>query len=206
MCTVQIYLRTKWKHLAFLTIFDDPGQRSTTRRRLRNGSWRAKPQLCQRYLACTRGCWNWGSRSCSSPASPRAWGRSLSTTWRRWATTLGRSSSSSKQKQPHHPVFDDFSTYSFRPKLKQQNTHRRRQTSESGTTAMVYKSKQRKELEEAGYRILGNMGDQWSDLLGTHVGNRTFKVPNPMFYIAWTSDHFFKSFSFDHRMSESMAR
>lgn len=59
-----------------------------------------------------------------------------------------------------------------------------KQTSESGTTAMVYKSKKRKELEEAGYRILGNMGDQWSDLMGSHVGNRTFKVPNPMFYIA----------------------
>ncbi|CAK9150570.1 unnamed protein product [Ilex paraguariensis] len=54
---------------------------------------------------------------------------------------------------------------------------------EKGTTALVYKSNKRKELEEAGYRIWGNMGDQWSDLLGTNVGNRTFKVPNPMFYI-----------------------
>ncbi|KAK3018943.1 hypothetical protein RJ639_003540 [Escallonia herrerae] len=33
-------------------------------------------------------------------------------------------------------------------------------------------------------RILGNMGDQWSDITGTHVGNRTFKLPNPMFYIS----------------------
>ncbi|CAK9174541.1 unnamed protein product [Ilex paraguariensis] len=55
--------------------------------------------------------------------------------------------------------------------------------SEKGTTALVYKSNKRKELEEAGYRIWGNMGDQWSDLLGNNVGNRTFKVPNPMFYI-----------------------
>lgn len=59
-----------------------------------------------------------------------------------------------------------------------------RQTSESGTTAVVYKSKKRKELEAQGYRILGNMGDQWSDLLGTHVGNHTFKVPDPMYYIS----------------------
>ena len=55
---------------------------------------------------------------------------------------------------------------------------------ESGTTAVIYKSKHRKELEEAGYRIRGNIGDQWSDLLGSNAGNRTFKLPNPMFYIA----------------------
>ncbi|KAK9282503.1 hypothetical protein L1049_005422 [Liquidambar formosana] len=59
-----------------------------------------------------------------------------------------------------------------------------KQKSEKGTTAVVYKSSKRKELEEKGYRILGNMGDQWSDLLGTNVGNRTFKVPNPMYYIS----------------------
>ncbi|KAK3028890.1 hypothetical protein RJ639_039899 [Escallonia herrerae] len=51
-------------------------------------------------------------------------------------------------------------------------------------TAVAYKSAKRGELEKAGYRILGNMGDQWSDLLGTHVGNRTFKVPDPMYYIS----------------------
>ncbi|KAH7867328.1 hypothetical protein Vadar_032009 [Vaccinium darrowii] len=60
----------------------------------------------------------------------------------------------------------------------------RRPTSESGTTALAYKSAKRKELVEAGYRILGNIGDQWSDLLGTDSGNRTFKVPDPMYYIS----------------------
>ncbi|KAJ0755563.1 putative Acid phosphatase [Helianthus annuus] len=50
-------------------------------------------------------------------------------------------------------------------------------------TAVEYKSGKRKELEEAGYRIRGNMGDQWSDLIGTNVGDRTFKVPDPMYYI-----------------------
>ncbi|XP_062154238.1 acid phosphatase 1-like [Alnus glutinosa] len=59
-----------------------------------------------------------------------------------------------------------------------------KQSSESGTTAVAYKSQNRKKLEAQGYRILGNMGDQWSDLLGTHVGNRTFKVPDPMYYIS----------------------
>ncbi|GFZ04214.1 HAD superfamily, subfamily IIIB acid phosphatase [Actinidia rufa] len=51
-------------------------------------------------------------------------------------------------------------------------------------TAVAYKSIQRKILEKNGYRIAGNMGDQWSDILGTHVGNRTFKLPDPMYYIS----------------------
>ncbi|GMY34384.1 acid phosphatase 1-like [Fagus crenata] len=51
------------------------------------------------------------------------------------------------------------------------------------STAVVYKSAERAALEAEGYRILGNMGDQWSDLLGTPTGNRTFKVPDPMYYI-----------------------
>nr|XP_043618292.1 acid phosphatase 1-like [Erigeron canadensis] len=49
---------------------------------------------------------------------------------------------------------------------------------------VVYKSNKRKELVvDAGYRIRGNMGDQWSDLLGTYTGDRTFKLPDPMYYI-----------------------
>ncbi|GLU22313.1 hypothetical protein SLE2022_384000 [Rubroshorea leprosula] len=59
-----------------------------------------------------------------------------------------------------------------------------KQSDDSGLTALAYKSKRRTELVKAGYRILGNMGDQWSDILGLNVGNRTFKLPNPMFYIA----------------------
>ncbi|VAH26387.1 unnamed protein product [Triticum turgidum subsp. durum] len=31
-----------------------------------------------------------------------------------------------------------------------------------------------------GYRIRGNVGDQWSDLQGDCAGDRVFKVPNPM--------------------------
>ncbi|XP_034695463.1 acid phosphatase 1-like [Vitis riparia] len=52
------------------------------------------------------------------------------------------------------------------------------------STALVYKSNQRKKVEESGYKIVGNMGDQWSDILGTNRGNRTFKLPDPMYYIA----------------------
>lgn len=50
-------------------------------------------------------------------------------------------------------------------------------------TAPIYKSQKREEMIEEGYRILGNSGDQWSDLLGSSVPDRSFKLPNPMYYI-----------------------
>ncbi|CAK8560262.1 unnamed protein product [Lathyrus sativus] len=53
-----------------------------------------------------------------------------------------------------------------------------------GKTAVTYKSSERKKLEEEGYRIIGNIGDQWSDILGTNTGDRTFKLPDPIYYIA----------------------
>ncbi|KAK4269297.1 hypothetical protein QN277_022476 [Acacia crassicarpa] len=54
----------------------------------------------------------------------------------------------------------------------------------SGKTALEYKSAERVKLEKQGYRIIGNTGDQWSDILGPAAGRRTFKVPNPMYYIS----------------------
>ena len=61
-----------------------------------------------------------------------------------------------------------------------------RQTSDAGTSSQIYKEKKRNELlaQPQRYRIVGNVGDQWSDLVGEHVGIRTFKVPNPMYYIS----------------------
>ncbi|GLJ54743.1 hypothetical protein SUGI_1175900 [Cryptomeria japonica] len=56
--------------------------------------------------------------------------------------------------------------------------------SDQGTTALVYKSEKRGELVKKGYRIWGNCGDQWSDITGNHTGYRTFKMPNPMYYIS----------------------
>ncbi|XP_050231799.1 acid phosphatase 1-like [Mercurialis annua] len=50
-------------------------------------------------------------------------------------------------------------------------------------TAREYKSSIRADLEKKGYRIVGNIGDQWSDLLGGSAGRRSFKLPNPMYYI-----------------------
>eukprot|EP00253_Pinus_taeda_P014980 PITA_14980 len=50
--------------------------------------------------------------------------------------------------------------------------------------AVVYKSEKRLKLEQDGFRIIGNLGDQWSDLIGFSVGQRTFKLPNPLYYVA----------------------
>ncbi|XP_031247492.1 acid phosphatase 1 [Pistacia vera] len=58
-----------------------------------------------------------------------------------------------------------------------------RSESDRGKTAVAYKSGIRKQLMEEGYRIWGNVGDQWSDLQGEYVGNRTFKIPNPMYFV-----------------------
>ncbi|KAL6568733.1 hypothetical protein OROHE_004417 [Orobanche hederae] len=38
-------------------------------------------------------------------------------------------------------------------------------------------------VEQHGFRIQGNVGDEWSDLLGDYPGNRTFKLPNPMYFV-----------------------
>ncbi|XP_010249468.1 PREDICTED: acid phosphatase 1-like [Nelumbo nucifera] len=56
--------------------------------------------------------------------------------------------------------------------------------SDQGKPAIIYKSEKRMELEAEGYRIHGSSGDQWSDLLGFAMAKRSFKLPNPMYYIA----------------------
>ncbi|XP_044462509.1 acid phosphatase 1 isoform X2 [Mangifera indica] len=58
-----------------------------------------------------------------------------------------------------------------------------RSESDRGKSAVAYKSEIRKQLMEEDYRIWGNVGDQWSDLQGECVGNRTFKIPNPMYFV-----------------------
>lgn len=52
-----------------------------------------------------------------------------------------------------------------------------------GKSAVVYKSAIRKGIMEEGYRLWGNVGDQWTDLQGDCLGNRTFKLPNPMYCV-----------------------
>lgn len=58
-----------------------------------------------------------------------------------------------------------------------------RDTDDHGKLATIYKSEKRAEMMEEGFRILGNSGDQWSDLLGSSMSVRSFKLPNPMYYI-----------------------
>ncbi|KAL6126921.1 PREDICTED: acid phosphatase 1 [Fragaria vesca subsp. vesca] len=58
-----------------------------------------------------------------------------------------------------------------------------RAADDHGKSATIYKSEKRSEMEKEGYRILGNSGDQWSDLLGSSMSIRSFKLPNPMYYI-----------------------
>ncbi|KMZ56078.1 putative Acid phosphatase 1 [Zostera marina] len=50
-------------------------------------------------------------------------------------------------------------------------------------SATIYKSEKRDELVGEGYRLHGNSGDQWSDLVGSSTSNRSFKLPNSMYYI-----------------------
>ncbi|KAH6782312.1 hypothetical protein C2S52_000937 [Perilla frutescens var. hirtella] len=54
---------------------------------------------------------------------------------------------------------------------------------DNGKSVMQYKSDKRTELVSRRYRIAGNIGDQWSDLTGENPGIRTFKVPNPVYYV-----------------------
>jgi predicted secreted acid phosphatase len=49
-------------------------------------------------------------------------------------------------------------------------------------TTIQYKSMTRKHIESLGYHIVGNFGDQFSDLKGGHA-DRTFKIPNPMYFL-----------------------
>lgn len=46
-----------------------------------------------------------------------------------------------------------------------------------------YKSQERQKIVDAGYRIVLNMGDQWSDLNGQARGEMSVKLPNPFYYL-----------------------
>lgn len=59
-----------------------------------------------------------------------------------------------------------------------------RQPLEVNMSALEYKTRARLRLIDAGFSILGGIGDQWSDIHGDGHGNRTFKLPNPMYFIA----------------------
>jgi len=49
-------------------------------------------------------------------------------------------------------------------------------------TVQQFKTAQRKQITMSGYRIIANVGDQYSDLRGGYA-ERRFKVPNPFYFI-----------------------
>jgi hypothetical protein len=49
-------------------------------------------------------------------------------------------------------------------------------------TTIQYKSGTRRHIESMGYHIVGDFGDQFSDLKGG-AAQRTFKLPNPMYFL-----------------------
>lgn len=52
----------------------------------------------------------------------------------------------------------------------------------SKMSTIEYKTSCRKEIESQGYKIILNVGDQWSDLVGGY-SEQIIKLPNPMYYI-----------------------
>lgn len=52
-----------------------------------------------------------------------------------------------------------------------------------GTTALVYKSAERAKIVAEGYRIVLNVGDQWSDLRGKPEAEYSVKYPDPYYFI-----------------------
>ena len=49
-------------------------------------------------------------------------------------------------------------------------------------TTVAYKSAARAAIEQQGYRIIANVGDQYSDLAGGHE-DTAFKLPNPFYFL-----------------------
>ncbi len=69
--------------------------------------------------------------------------------------------------------FTDFSGIYFRPPAPKGQR----------VPVRVFKSEARCRIEHAGYRILAVLGDQRSDLEGECLGERTYKIFNPMYTV-----------------------
>ena len=52
----------------------------------------------------------------------------------------------------------------------------------STLTTVAYKSGARAAIEQQGFHIIANIGDQYSDLAGDHA-DRAFKMPNPFYFL-----------------------
>lgn len=58
-----------------------------------------------------------------------------------------------------------------------------RSPAQAKQTTIAYKSSARKTIADAGYRIILNVGDQFSDLKGAPEAELSVKLPNPFYYI-----------------------
>jgi acid phosphatase len=58
-----------------------------------------------------------------------------------------------------------------------------REGAEKTMATVAYKSEERKKIADAGYRIVMNVGDQWSDLNGEARAEISVKLPNPFYYL-----------------------
>ncbi len=58
-----------------------------------------------------------------------------------------------------------------------------RQPSQTSLTAEAYKSAERAKLQSQGFKIILNIGDQWSDLRGTPEAELSVKYPDPFYFL-----------------------
>lgn len=58
-----------------------------------------------------------------------------------------------------------------------------RSKAEAGQTAQEYKSAERARIAAEGYRIVLNVGDQWSDLRGSPEAEYSVKYPDPFYFL-----------------------
>ncbi|XP_073122944.1 acid phosphatase 1-like [Henckelia pumila] len=59
-----------------------------------------------------------------------------------------------------------------------------RDSDDEGKNVQQFKADARKQLINKGYRIWGILGDQWSSIEGLPSAKRTFKLPNPLYYVS----------------------
>ena len=58
-----------------------------------------------------------------------------------------------------------------------------RSPAQKGMTALAFKSAERRKIAAAGYRIVLNVGDQWSDLNGKPQAEYSVKYPDPFYLV-----------------------
>jgi len=79
------------------------------------------------------------------------------------------------ERNLHAAGFESWKHLSLRPSSSGQIEH-------NGSTT-EYKSWERKKIVEEGYRVVLNVGDQWSDLMGEPMAEHSVKLPNPFYYL-----------------------